>query len=159
MCLIHYRSTESEPEVIIAARPVSIRPLSSQSQPKQPVAISTLPRTSNTSHNSIRPLSIHSRNLPRSDGQRRHSQVVVIEQRSPRSSDVLMVPQPQPNLSRHGQRGSASSLRVVEAPMIMQRTRRSGSFVDPRDSNTSWRSTREKVVIVDERGVRREYYR
>ena len=30
---------------------------------------------------------------------------------------------------------------------------------DPRASNTSYRSTRERIVVVDSQGVRREYYR
>lgn len=47
-------------------------------------------------------------------------------------------------------------------PMRPAQVRRSGSLADsknPRQSTASYRSTRERVVVVDESGRRREYYR
>ena len=168
MCWITCRSSDPEPEVVIASRPIPIRPLSSQ----EPIAI--LPHTSHLNQNSpLRPLSVHSQHRPRPATSGRQSQVVIIEQRTPRSSGALAVPHHQHDTSpvvlvrtrsqsRNTQdyRRSGGSLNVTEPTMVVQKTRRSGSsVVDPRASNASWRSTREKVVIVDARGTRREYYR
>lgn len=55
-----------------------------------------------------------------------------------------------------------SQLRVGQGQGQGQSRRRSGSLVygkDPRQSNTSYRSTRERIVVVDESGRRTEYYR
>ena len=64
--------------------------------------------------------------------------------------------------SRGGQGPPGAGHRRRSSGLGQQVQRRSGSLgygPDPRMSNASWRSTRERVVVVDEKGVRREYNR
>lgn len=93
-------------------------------------------------------------------------QAVIIEQISPRLSKLQI---------RHGFSYSYGdgpvpvgiqvkppSTETTESQRAAQVRRRSGSLAyakSPRQSNASYRSTRERVVVVDDSGRRREYYR
>ena len=182
MCLINCRPAQPEPEVVVPNRPVHI-PVSISPQPTQPAPALAHSRGSHSSQISARPLSVYSnRQQSRLEPpSRRQSQVIVIEQRTPRSSSFLPAQLEGNELlssgsmavaRRHSQsketlpdgRRSVSSMGVetLGASKVQPKTRRSGSLVygrDPRASNASWRSTRERVVVVDGQGIRREYIR
>jgi hypothetical protein len=83
------------------------------------------------------------------------TQTIVIEQRTPRGSGTQLVRagSKQGGMATQGHRRSGSVVRV--------RNPGGEGMKDPRASGVSVRSlsTRERVVVVDGRGVRREYYR
>ena len=178
MCLISCRSPQTEPDVV-PNRPIQI-PVSS-TQLAQPTPEG--PRGSRSSQISLRPLSARSygQQIRLDSLPRRQSQVIVIEQQAPRSSGVLPA---QPDredvfssgsmavIRKHSQsrqrspenRDSSNSVGMgtQAIPIGQSMTRRSGSLLygrDPRASNASWRSTRERIVVVDGQGIRREYIR
>ena len=191
MCLINCRSKE-EPDVIVAPRPVSApRPLSThssiprprsyisqtapiplQSSPRVPTIAQVSRRVSQMSHLSPRASQI-SYIVPVEPQPRLHpqGQVVVIDQRSPRTSGALsiragggyvygagpVVPSRQASLSRPGIHVQGGHRR--SGSLGVERRSSAVYGKDPRASNTSYRSTRERIVIVDGNGTRREYYR
>ena len=183
MCLINLRSKE-EPEVVVPSRPIAVRPLSVHSQlppsirPAAPIPLQ--PRTSTTSYQHISPRTSHisprasqisqSYRLEPISSQTQpqpHGQVVVIQQRTPRTSGQLPIREGEDYGYGEGPVTiRRQSSRAQQAPkrgsMAGQGYRRSGSVgngKDPRMSNASWRSTRERIVVVDGAGTRREYYR
>jgi len=99
---------------------------------------------------------IHEEVIPNRRSDRPHT---VIERRSSIVSGRI-VPErhhsPHASYSHHSPR---ASFRYVEAEHY--EPRRSGSviYVNPRHSTASYRSGRERVVVVDDSGRRREYYR
>lgn len=175
MCLINCGSKSPEPDVLVAPRPVPI-PLQSAASPRYS-AIAPSPRTSQVVYAPAHPSPRASQTsyiLSRSPQPQPPSpsgRVVVIQQRTPRTSGPLVVGQgysygpgvvavpvragsvSRPGISVQGGHGRSGSIGVE---------RRSASALygaDPRASNTSYRSTRERVVVVDGKGTRREYYR
>ena len=68
-----------------------------------------------------------------------------------------MVPSRQASLSRPGIHVQGGHRR--SGSLGVERRSSAVYGKDPRASNTSYRSTRERIVIVDGNGTRREYYR
>ena len=166
MCIIKLRRDREE-DPIIPIRPiVARRETLTRSIHSVPVSV-TEPRHSQSHvpvHSRISASSVTSRDKGRPPQQH----LVVVEHHSPRSTALSI---------REGSRGSfqygmgpvrtisgtqgRSSLRPEHGRPDDDRRRRSGSvsFVSPRQSGASRRSTRDKVVVVDGSGRRREYYR
>ena len=183
MCIVNCRRSDS-PEPEPAPRPVTVPglvPLSSTSRPISLQAIS--PHHSRRSiqeiqsssdrrrsRSSIRvPLPSQSQHTRPEPPARRSSQIIVIEKpKTPRTSGTISEgmysygtgpvpvrmrpPSPAQNEARRSRASQASEGR---------RRRDSSTYYgkDPRASNASWRSTRERIVVVDDMGTRREYYR
>ena len=168
MCLISCKSTP-EPEVLVPARPINLvptarRPLSvhvasynHDASPVPRLSIQPNPQASYHSH-TIEPSASRTSQLLPAESRR----LVVIEQRTPRQSsgsvqpDDLVatgrpsVPRPSHIRSRSSDRRSIGNGYVRGASL---------SRGENRVSSVSVQSTRERVVIVDDRGARREYYR
>ena len=155
MCLITCKSSPEPEEVIVPARPITLtptarRPLSIHSSAPHNHDISSAPRLS------IQP-NPRASNYSQTVG-RTSQRLVVVEQRSPRDSrgsvhhdeSMAISVRPQHTRARSSDRRSIGNVYV-----------RSGSLStgENRISTVSVRSTRERVVIVDGRGTRREYYR
>ena len=96
-------------------------------------------------------------------------QVIVIEQR-PRASSVSVRTRQErasftsPMGGPNGEVGEVTQVsRANRAESYSRghgRSASSGRYgKDPRASNTSYRSTREKIIVVDEQGLHRKYYR
>ena len=162
MCLITCKSSSEPEEVVVPARPINlvpaVRPLSIHSSAPHNRDTSPAPRLT------IQPnprASYHSQTLGPS-ASRTSQRLVVVEQRTPRHSSgsvhhdeataIVRVGavRPQHTRARSSDRRSTGHIYV-----------RSGSLSrgENRISTVSVRSTRERVVIVDGRGTRREYYR
>lgn len=183
MCIINCRRSDS-PEPEPAPRPVVV-PLSSNSHPiplqtlsphhsRRSVREPGLSDDHRRSHSSVRvPLSSQVREIRLEPPARRSSQVIIIEKpkMSPRTSGnlgegLLYTYGSGPvSVRRHPSSGMAvhnEARRSRDSQMSDTRRRRDSSAhygKDPRASNTSWRSTRERIVVVDDMGTRREYYR
>ena len=163
MCLITCKSSPEAEEVIVPARPINLAPTV-----RRPLSIhSSAPHNRDTSpapRLSIQPIpraSYHSQTIEPS-APRASQRLVVVEQRTPRHSSgsvhlddstaVVRVGtvRPQHTRARSSDRRSTGNVYV-----------RNGSLSrgENRVSTVSVRSTRERVVIVDGRGTRREYYR
>ena len=158
MCLVKLKPDREE-EVVVAARPVSyVRPVSQNRRsivqvveaPNAPrLSIASNPRTSQTSQQ------------PQLEPPQR-GQLIVIEHRTPRTSGLSIVEGSYQYGNGPVGVGRRKSQRGASFGSQEHVHRRSGSLippVSPRQSNVSHRSTRERVVIVDELGTRREYYR
>lgn len=162
MCLIRLRPDREE-EVVVPNRPVRAGlPLSRQGYSSHSITSATTDH-----HRQQQTLAPEVRSRDRITPP---EQAVIIEQISPPSSKLqirhgfsysygdgpvpLGTPAKSPpdeiNESQHSQ-------------LDVQVRRRSGSLTyaakSPRQSNASYRSTRERVVVVDDSGRRREYYR
>ena len=158
MCLIRFRS-DREVDVIVPNRPIRVElPPSQHGQAAQSFAVS--------SAHGQQPSVTEIRSRERARTQQ--YKAVVIEQIAPETSQIEL------------RYGSSYSYEVGPVPTTTKReplharsdsqkvsmrptqVRRSGSLAhakDPRQSTASYRSTRERVVVVDDSGRRREYYR
>ena len=169
MCLISCRSSSEPEEVVVPARPINLVPTA-----RRPLSIYVTPHEHDTSlapRLSIQPnpnASYHSYTIepaasrtsqPLPTESRR---LVVIEQRTPRQSsgsihhdDTAVIGKSVASRS-HQTRSRSSDRRSTSNVYV-----RSGSLArgENRVSSVSVRSAHERVVIVDGRGVRREYYR
>lgn len=154
MCLIRFRS-DREGDVIVPNRPIRVEsPPSQHGQAAQSFAVSCQ-----------QPSVTEIRSRERA---RTQHQAVVIEQIAPETSQIEL------------RYGSSYSYEVGPVPTTTKReplhersdsqrdsvrptqVRRSDSWAHaktPRQSTASYRSTRERVVVVDDSGRRREYYR
>lgn len=160
MCLIRLRPDREE-EVVVPNRPVraELPPSRYGHSSHSNTALTTDNQRQQTSAPEVRS---RDRIAPA-------EQAVIIEQISPRSSkleirrgfsysygDGPVAVGTQAKLSPNERTESQRSQRAAQV------RRRSGSLVyakSPRQSNASYRSTRERVVVVDDSGRRREYYR
>ena len=161
MCLIKLRPDREE-EVVIPTRPV--RPELPPSRQGHSAHSITAAAADNQRQQQTRAPEVRSR-----DRIAPPEQAVVIEQISPRSSKLQI---------RHGFSYSYGDgpvpVSTQENPPPNERAKsqssqrnaqvrpRSGSLAypkSPRQSNVSYRSTRERIVVVDDLGRRREYYR
>lgn len=90
-------------------------------------------------------------------------QAIVLQEISPRSSRSK-VPQIRPLSQESYQYGAGPipagyALAAPEPAGVRQRSGSMNLAKSPRQSNASYRSTRERIVVVDESGRRREYYK
>lgn len=134
MCLIKFRRDQEE-EIIIPNRPVKVE----GPPPKRTNSQQSDHATSPAQHDPRK----YARERTLSSG----SQALVIEQSSLRVS--------MPAMQRNG-------LLTVSHGLSQDPMRKSGSLSHgrtPRQSNASFRTTRERIVVVDDTGRRREYYR
>ena len=152
MCLIQLkREQEEEPVVPNRRTPAASRGIATGT--RTPIPRSSPPRISmsqsQTSHH--RPLSQTRERVSR-------GRLVVVEQRTPRASATSI---------RHGRDGPVVIQEIMphdpQRPVLNRKlSSRRGSRqygTNPRMSNASYRSTRERIMVVDSNGVRREYYR
>lgn len=157
MCLIKFRP-DQEGELII---------------PNRPVTVEGPPKYTHSHHllDDVQPQSPHDpANHVRERTLSSGSQAVVIEQLSLRGSTVQLrqnsfshkdelAPTAATTGSRTVQR---NNLRTASHSMSQGPLRKSGSLSHgrtPRQSNASFRTTRERIVVVDDTGRRREYYK
>lgn len=154
MCLVNLRPAREE-EPVVPNRPVQTRPIS---------------RSGPSTHSSLAvearppppPLLLQARpHRPES----RPQQAVLIVERSPRTSGLSAVESASYRYGSAPTRGSRGSLNQ-KTPSLKPSggidPRRSGSVtyaLTPRQSNVSYMSTRERTVVVDSLGRRREYYK
>ena len=106
---------------------------------------------------------------PRRSQQDHQQQAIVISQVSSRLSHIGVSPRPLSQASYpHGDGtvptavNNGKLLGTADAGLESAQRRRSSSMTyakSPRQSGTSFRTTRERIVVVDEGGRRREYYR
>lgn len=158
MCLIRFRS-DREGDVIVPNRPVRVElPPSQHGRTTQSFAVS--------STHGQQPSATEVRSRERA---RTQHQAVVIEQIAPETSQIELHygssyssyedgPEPTPT-KREPLHERSDSQKDSTRPAQL---RRSGSLPyakAPRQSTASYRSTRERVVVVDDSGKRREYYR
>lgn len=160
MCLIRFRSGR-EGDVIVPNRPIRVSvelPPSRNERTAQSFTVASAHSQQQSSATEVR-----SRERARTQ-----HQAVVIEQIAPETSQIEL------------RYGSSYSYEVGPVPMTTKReplhersdsrkdairpahVRRSSSLAHaktPRQSTASYRSTRERVVVVDNSGRRREYYR
>lgn len=158
MCLIRLRPDREE-DVVVPSRPVRAElPCSRQGSSSPSRAAAT---TDNQHQQQTHPPEVRSR-----DRITPLEQAVIIEQISPRTSKLQISHEfsysygdgPMPT----GTQAKPSSNEKNVSHRAAQVRRRSGSLAyatSPRQSSTSYRSTRERVVVVDDSGRRREYYR
>ena len=180
MCLINcHKSSDPEPD-IAPPRPLSAvvaRPLSVSSPRPQVLPLASQSRVSRLSQPSLRPLSTHSHLRPPSGPPSPPGQIIIVEQRTPRTSGAALARDPGASADgramgverrvslgpRKPSRPSGASLAERPTRRLSQQSgRRSGTVVydkDPRSSAMSVRSTRERIVIVDGSVARREYLR
>ena len=167
MCIIKLRREREEEDPVIPIRPVvARRHTPTRSIHSVPASI-VEPRHSQ--HPVVTPrISVSSSVTSRGRGRPPPQHLVVVEHHSPRSTTLSI---------REGSRGSfqygtgpvrtisatqgRSSLKPEQRRPEDDRRKRSGSvsFISPRQSGASRMSTRDKVVVVDESGRKREYYR
>lgn len=158
MCLIKFRPDREE-EPIIPNRPVKAEgPPLRHLQPMHPVDGAHLKSPQGTETR------VQERNLT-SGGQ-----AVIIEQLSSRGSEVQARQRSYsykdglvPTGAKLGDpRGQRNGLLTASLGMSQGPQRKSGSLSHgrtPRQSNASFRTTRERIVVVDDTGRRREYYK
>lgn len=157
MCLIRFRP-DREGDVIVPNRPARVE-LPPPSQHGRTASASA------SAHGGQKPFG-NKEGSPERARSQHHA--VVIEQIAPGTSKIEI---------RHGsspphevgpvpttiQRGSLHQRNDSQRdPVRPAQVRRSGSLANaknPRQSTSSYRSTRERVVVVDDSGRRREYYR
>lgn len=165
MCLIRLRPDREE-EVKVPNRPIRADvPSSRQGRGSYPVitTATAAAAAANEYGQSTRELEARSREsiaLP--------EHAVVIQQHSPRSSKLQIrhgsaysygdgptpvEPQAKPPQERHG------SQRSEHAAQVRQRPGSLAFAKSPRQSSASYRSTRERIVVIDDSGRRREYYK
>lgn len=154
MCLVNLRPSREE-EPVVPNRPVNTRPIS---------------RSGQSTHSSLvvearpppPPLLLQAR-PPRSES--RPQQAVLIVERSPRTSGMSIAESASYRYGTgpvRGSRGSLNQTSLSLRPSAGMDPRRSGSVtyaLTPRQSNVSYKSTRERTVVVDSLGRRREYYK
>lgn len=155
MCLIRVRPDREE-EVLVPNRPIraDVNP-SRQGRNSYPAISATTADEHEQPTYDAEPR-LHERIQP-------PEHAVIIQQISPRSSEVQI---------RHGSANSYSDGTVLVAPQevhdskrqrqVAQVRQQSGSLAfakSPRQSSASYRSTRERIVVIDDSGRRREYYR
>lgn len=155
MCLIKF-GTNQEKDLIIPNRPAKVEGTPIHSRQSLGGANS---RSPNDPEN-------HVRERNPSSG----SQAVIIEQLSSRGSA------PQPHQTSYSSKDRLAPKAATSGSRTYQRNgllrashdmsqgpqRKSGSLSHgrtPRQSNTSFRTTRERIVVVDDTGRRREYYK
>ncbi|MCJ1259768.1 hypothetical protein MMC24_007607 [Lignoscripta atroalba] len=158
MCLVKIRPDTVE-DVVVPSRPVGYaRPASRGTRGSaQVVGPAVAPRPPS-------PEPFVSRTSQRQREPQPQGQVIVIEHRTPRTSGLSIrvtegsyqhgsgpVAIARPKDSSFGTPGDS-----YKTPGSVGRTK---GALGHRQSNTSYRSTRERVVIVDDLGTRREYYR
>lgn len=151
MCLVNLRPSREE-EPVVPNRPVNTRPIS---------------RSGQSTHSSLvvearpppPPLLLQAR-PPRSES--RPQQAVLIVERSPRTSGLSIGESASYRYGTGPVRGSLNQTSLSLRPSAGMDPRRSGSVtyaLTPRQSNVSYKSTRERTVVVDSLGRRREYYK
>lgn len=157
MCLIKFRP-DQEGELIIPNRPVTV-----EGPPKHTHS----PHSLDGVHpQSPRDPATHGRERTLSSG----SQAVVIEQLSLRSSTVQLRQNSFSHKDERAPTAATTGSRTVQQNDLLTAShsmsqgpmRKSGSLSHgrtPRQSNASFRTTRERIVVVDDTGRRREYYR
>ncbi|MCJ1486121.1 hypothetical protein MMC06_006297 [Schaereria dolodes] len=156
MCLVKIRP-DAEEDVVVPSRPVTrIHPSSQGSRSSvQFVEAPPAPRLSVSQPRSSQEIQPHADSRPQ-------GQLIVIQHRTPRTSGLSITDGsyqygngPVTAMRRKSQRedsyGSQGHFYRTSESFVPQRS--------PRQSNTSYRSTRERVIIVDDAGSRREYYR
>ena len=147
MCLIKF-SADQEKEPVIPNRPAKVGG-TPPSHSRHSLS-GAHPRSPNDSGNHVRQRTLSS-----------GSQAVVIEQLSSRVSIAQLGGAPKATTpgSRTYQR---NGLLTASHDMSQGLQRKSGSLSHgrtPRQSNASFRTTRERIVVVDDTGRRREYYK
>lgn len=153
MCLVNLRPSREE-EPVVPNRPVYTRPIS---------------RSGRSTHSSLvvearpppPPLLLQAR-PPHSEY--RPQQAVLIVERSPHTSGLSITESASYRYGTGPVRDSRGSLNQTSSlrPSGGIEPRRSGSVtyaLSPRQSNVSYKSTRERTVVVDYLGRRREYYK
>ena len=152
MCLIQLKR-EQEEELVVPSRrtPTAIRGTAATGN-RTPIPRTSQPRISMSQSQT-------SHHRPRSQTRERLSdQLVIVDQRTPRVSATSI---------RHGRDGPVVIQEIMphdpQRPVLHRElSSRRGSRqygTNPRMSNASYRSTRERIMVVDSNGVRRQYYR
>ncbi|KAA6416254.1 MAG: hypothetical protein FRX48_00974 [Lasallia pustulata] len=152
MCLVNLRPFRDE-EPVVPNRPVYVRPIS---------------RSGQSTHSP--PRVVEARSPPplllvQARPQSRQQQLAVMTvERSPRTSGLSVTESASYRYGSGPVRSSRGSLKQTAwlQPSGGMDPRRSGSVTyapTPRQSNVSYKSTRERTVVVDGLGQRREYYR
>ena len=178
MCMFSCHKTQPDPDFTVAARPLTstpARPLSSAAQRPPLAPLTSQSRIPRHSQQSLRPLSVQSHLQASPRPVSPTGQVIIVEHRTPRASSGALAqdrgvsvgnrPVSTERRVSHSQRNPArrSGASVSERPvrrLSEQDAGRSGLYgKDPRSSNMSVRSTRERVVIVDGSGPRKTYIR
>ena len=157
MCLIRLRPDREE-EVMVPNRPVRAELSSRQGPGSHPVIATTAVADEHRQPTREPEARSHERIAPL-------EHAVVIQQPSPRSSNLQIRHE---SAYSYGD-GPAPAGRQTRPPLgkhASQRStqvrQRSGSLAfatSPRQSNASYRSTRERIVVIDDSGRKREYYR
>ena len=152
MCFVNLRSAREE-EPVVPNRPLHARPLSRSGQS----ARSSLAVEARAPPRPRPPQLLQAR--PHRPEPRRQQQAAIIVEHSPRTSGLSIAEGASYRYGTGPVRGSRGSLNTALKPID---ARRSGSVtyaLTPRQSNASYKSTRERTVVVDDLGRRREYYR
>lgn len=151
MCLIKFGADQEEKDLVIPNRPVTVD-RTPPSHSRHSLGGAAHPRSPNDPGN-------HGRERTLSSG----SQAVVIQQLSSQGSTTQkdgLSPKSAIPANRTYQR---NGLLKASPDMSQGPQRKSGSLSHgrrtPRQSNASFRTTRERIVVVDDTGRRREYYR
>ena len=157
MCLVNLRSAREE-EPVVPNRPLHARPLSRSGQS----ARSSLAVEARAPPRPPPPPQLLQARPHRPEPRRQQQQAAIIVEHSPRTSGLSIAEGASYRYGTgpvRGSRGSRGSLNTSLKPID---ARRSGSVtyaMTPRQSNASYKSTRERTVVVDDLGRRREYYR